>query len=296
MIYSLLIMVTLKYVVFILMADSNGEGGTFALLSLVQKAKMKFSSKVRQAFIILSIVGASFVIGDGAFTPAISVLSAMEGLETFSRKLHYVVVPLTIAIVLVLFLSQQYGTSKVGLSFSPVMVLWFLTLAILGSWRIFESPAIFKALNPVTGIKFLLYSKENGGFLTLAAVFLAVTGLEALYADIGHFGKNAVRLSWCSFVLPSLILNYLGQGALLLKYREFYVDPFYHMTPAALYWPIFILSIFATIIASQAMITGCFSLVSQAISLGLMPPLTITHTSTKVVCNKSSCLCPPHSG
>jgi len=280
-IWSLIILVLLKYVIFILLADNVGEGGTFALGGLLIDDKCSIKSGKR-AVIIATLIGASFVISDGALTPAISVLSAIEGLVPFNPEIEKYTVIITVIIIICLFMVQRFGTAKVGIVFGPIMLLWFSSLLGIGIYRIIEYPAIFKALNPWEGISYVIRHKTSG-FLELGAVFLAVTGLEALYADLGHFGRLPIRISWLFVVFPSLVMNYLGQCAFLITHPEGLQQPFFLSTPRVLYWPMFVLATIATIIASQAMITGCFSLVSQAVSLGFFPAVHVHHTSKKMM-------------
>eukprot|EP00026_Physarum_polycephalum_P002993 Phypoly_transcript_03002.p1 GENE.Phypoly_transcript_03002~~Phypoly_transcript_03002.p1 ORF type:complete len:600 (+),score=40.61 Phypoly_transcript_03002:766-2565(+) len=236
---------------------------------------------LRRFFIILSMVGSGLLLGDGVITPAISVLSAVEGLEIASESLKPAVIPVTIVILLLLFLVQQFGTGKVGIFFGPIMVLWFITLAGIGIYQISYNPSIFKVISPYYAYKFFA---NNGldGWESLGAVVLCITGCEAMYADMGHFGKNAVRIAWLIAVYPALILNYLGQAAMLIRTPATISDPFYRSLPHALFWPIFVLGIMATIIASQALISGAFSLTQQAVSLASFPRLKIVHTSSTI--------------
>jgi KUP system potassium uptake protein len=233
---------------------------------------------VRKAFVFLAMVGSGLLLGDGVITPAISVLSAVEGLTLVSDNVEPAIVPITCVILILLFAAQRFGTSKVGIFFGPIMLLWFFILAAMGIGNIIRYPGIFEALNPYRAISFFIRRGEQG-WVSLGAVVLCITGCEAMFADMGHFGKNAVRISWMFFVYPALVLNYLGQGALLILEPETIVDPFFNMTPRYLFFPIFIVSIFATVIASQALISGAFSLTQQAVRLGYFPRLQIVHTS-----------------
>lgn len=275
--WSLTIVISIKYLVFILRADNDGEGGILALTALVTPVKAAVG---RRSFVILTmgLLGASLLYADGMITPAISVLSAVEGLEVATPELGPYVEAITVAILIGLFLFQSRGTAAVGAVFGPITLVWFLTLATLGIMHIFHAPQVLWALNPMHGAGFLL---ENGwgGFVILGTVFLVVTGGEALYADIGHFGIRPIRISWYALVLPALLLNYLGQGAFLLDHPGDATNPFYRMAPGWALYPLVILATMATVIASQAVITGAFSLTLQAMQLGFSPRLKIKHTS-----------------
>ncbi|HTM80104.1 MAG TPA: potassium transporter Kup [Asticcacaulis sp.] len=275
--WALIMVVTVKYVIFLMKADNKGEGGTLALMALTQKALGKYSPTV----FFLGICGAALFYGDGIITPAVSVLGAVEGLKDapgIGGQVHHLIVPISAVILVGLFMVQSKGTAKVAGFFGPVMVLWFLVLGGLGLFHIFDQPGILVALMPQYGIKFLL---ANGftGFVILGSVFLAVTGAEALYADMGHFGKKPIQYAWLFFALPCLTLNYLGQGALTLADPSARENPFWRMVPEVAYWPIFILATMATVIASQAVITGAFSITQQAVQLGLLPRIDIKRTS-----------------
>jgi len=278
--WSLVIIVTLKYHVYILRADNRGEGGILALMALV-RAKI---SGQRQAalFVGLGLFGAALLYGDGAITPAISVLSAVEGLGVATKVFNPFVVPLTIAILVGLFLFQRRGTGGIGSIFGPVMVVWFLTLAMLGVAGIARHPAVFAALNPLVALHFL---GRNGlhGFLAMGGVFLVATGGEALYADMGHFGERPIQIDWFSLVGVSLVLQYFGQGGLLLDDPKAYDAPFYHLAPAWALYPLVLLATAATVIASQAVISGAFSLTRQAIQLGYLPLMRVVHTSARQI-------------
>src|SRR6201987_2808016 len=272
--WSLFIVVTAKYVLLLLRADNNGEGGTLSLMALGQRALGR-----RSLFLLsLGVVGASMFLGDSMITPAISVLSAVEGLKLAAPALEHYVVPLTVFILVVLFAVQSRGTARVATYFGPVMVVWFATLGILGLIHIADDPSVLVAINPLYAVEFLL-SHGAIGLVTLGAVFLAVTGGEALYADLGHFGRKPIQAGWLYFVLPSLLVNYFGQGALVLSNPAAIENPLYRMVPDALLLPMVVLATAATVIASQAVITGAYSLVRQAIQLGLLPRLAIRHTS-----------------
>jgi len=275
--WALILIVTVKYVVFLMRADNKGEGGTLALMALAQRSLPARSGGV----FLLGVVGAALFYGDGIITPAMSVLSAVEGLRDAPGAPHgvsRVVLPLSAAILVTLFMVQSRGTASVARFFGPITAVWFLVLAALGVYHIADDPSIFRALSPHYGVIFLL---DNGllGFIILGSVFLAVTGAEALYADMGHFGKGPIQVSWLGLVLPSLLLNYLGQGALVLHHPGDVVEPFYRMVPDAVYWPVLLLAMAATIIASQAVITGAFSMTQQAVQLGLFPRIDIRRTS-----------------
>ncbi len=275
--WALLLVVTLKYVVFLMKADNKGEGGTLALMALAQHAIGRRSGLI----FILGVCGAALFYGDGVITPAVSVLSAVEGLRDapgLSGQLDSFVVPIAAGILIALFLIQSRGTASVARFFGPLTAVWFLILAGLGLWHIFDDVSILRALSPHYGVLFLF---DNGflGFVILGSVFLAVTGAEALYADMGHFGKAPIRMGWLWFVLPCLTLNYLGQGALVLDNHAAAANPFWMMVPEVAYWPVLIMATIATVIASQAVITGAFSVTQQAVQLGLLPRIDIRNTS-----------------
>ncbi len=272
--WALFIVVTAKYVLLLLRADNNGEGGTLSLMALGQRALGR-----RSLFLLsLGVVGASMFIGDSMITPAISVLSAVEGLKLAAPALEHYVVPLTISILVVLFAVQSRGTARVATAFGPIMVVWFTTLGVLGLIHIADDPSVLWAINPVYAVQFLL-SHGTIGLVTLGAVFLAVTGGEALYADLGHFGRKPIQSAWLYFVLPSLLLNYFGQGALVLSNPAAIENSFYRMVPDAMLLPMVVLATAATVIASQAVITGAYSLTRQAIQLGLLPRFEVRYTS-----------------
>ncbi len=272
--WALIIVVTIKYVLILLRADNNGEGGTLSLTALAFRAIGRRTPIV----LMLGIVGAAMFLGDSVITPAISVLSAVEGLKLATPALEHYVVPLTIVVLIALFAVQRRGTARVAAFFGPVMVVWFCAIAAIGVLHITDDPRIFWAINPYYAVTFVA---EHGhiGLATLGAVFLAVTGGEALYADLGHFGRRPIQAAWFALVLPALVLNYLGQGALVLHDPEAIANPFYRMVPEAILLPMVVLATAATVIASQAVITGAYSLTYQAIQLGLLPRLAILHTS-----------------
>jgi len=277
-VWALIVTVTLKYVLLLLRADNNGEGGTLSLTALAARAIGR-----RTAFIyILGVVGASMFLGDSVITPAISVLSAMEGLKLASPAFSEYVAPLTVFILIALFAAQSRGTAKVAALFGPVMVVWFLAIAVAGAMHIRDDPHVLYALNPLYGIAFVAGHGEIG-LVTLGAVFLVVTGGEALYADLGHFGRKPIQIAWLSLVLPSLLINYFGQGAKVLADPGAIENPFYRLVPETFLLPMVVLATAATVIASQAVITGAYSLVHQAIRLGLLPRLAILHTSASHV-------------
>ncbi len=275
--WSLMLIVTFKYVTVIMRADNRGEGGIMALMALAQRS-LPVASGANYVVGILGIFGAALFFGDGVITPAMSVLSAVEGLEIAAPGMHEYVVPVTIGVLVGLFLFQSKGTERVGQVFGPVMVLWFLTLAVLGIAQIFEAPRVLHAINPWYAVQFFAHH-GIAGTLVLGAVVLAVTGGEALYADMGHFGRVPIRLAWLWFVLPALLLNYFGQGALLLEHSGAAKNPFFRLAPAWSLFPLVGLATLATVIASQAVISGAFSVARQAMLLGYLPRLEVKHTS-----------------
>ena len=272
-----MLLISIKYALFVMRADNQGQGGILALMALAlhgQDARRRSSV----AIMGLAAVGAALFFGDGMLTPAISVLSAVEGLELAAPWLHPFVVPLTIVVVIALFAMQSRGTEHVGRLFGPVMALWFAVLAAMGLWQVAGDPSVLAAIDPRHAARFLV-SEPVMAFVTLGAVFLAVTGAEALYADMGHFGARPIRLAWFAFVFPALTLNYLGQGALLLADPSAVRNPFYLMVPSWALLPLVLLATLATVIASQAVISGAFSLARQCVQLGFLPRLEIRHTS-----------------
>ena len=279
--WALMIVVTLKYVSIIMRADNEGEGGIMALMALAQRTLPK-GSRSAYAVGILGIFGASLFFGDGVITPAVSVLSAIEGLEIAAPQLDHWIVPITVLILLALFMSQRFGTEKVGKVFGPITILWFLSLAAIGIFNIFKDPEVLKALNPWWAIRFFMEHGWHGIFI-LGAVVLAVTGGEALYADMGHFGARPIRYAWNCFVLPALMLNYLGQGALVLDDPGALKNPFYEAVPEWALFPMIGLAAAATVIASQAVITGAYSVARQAMQLGYIPRMAIKHTSHETI-------------
>ncbi|MEO7962404.1 MAG: KUP/HAK/KT family potassium transporter, partial [Gemmatimonadaceae bacterium] len=278
--WSLISIVAIKYIVFILRADNRGEGGILALLALIlQEEKEDGMARSKLAlYIALGLFGAALLYGDGIITPAISVLGAMEGLKVGAPTFERFVIPATLVILFSLFLVQKKGTAKVGQVFGPVMMVWFLTLSVLGVAELVHEPRILLAVNPIYAIRFLF---EHGihGFLLLGAVVLAVTGAEALYADMGHFGRKPIRTAWFGLVFPALLLNYFGQGALILRQPAAAANPFYLLAPSWFFPPLLVLATLAAIVASQALISGAFSITQQCVQLGYSPRVTIVHTS-----------------
>ena len=279
--WALMIVVTLKYVTIIMRADNEGEGGIMALMALAQRTLPK-GSKSAYAVGILGIFGASLFFGDGVITPAISVLSAVEGLEVAAPELHSWIVPITVVVLLLVFMGQRFGTEKVGKVFGPITILWFAALAVLGVVNILHEPEVLQAINPWWGMKFFAGHGWHGIFI-LGAVVLAVTGGEALYTDMGHFGAKPIRYGWYFFVLPALMLNYLGQGALVLEDPTAIRNPFYVGVPQWARFPMIGLATMATVIASQAVITGAFSIARQAMQLGYIPRMATKHTSSDTI-------------
>lgn len=275
--WSLTIVISIKYITFIMLADNRGEGGVFALLALVQGA-FRLSKRRRGFMVLAGLTGAALLYGDGFITPAISVLSAIEGLEVATDAARNLIVPITCAILFTLFLFQRRGTGGIGNIFGPVMLVWFVAIATLGIMHIAYNPHVLTAMNPLYAIDFFIRNRVHG-LLVLGSVVLVITGGEALYADMGHFGKWPIRISWFGLVFPALLLNYFGQGALLLNNPETASNPFYAMVPRPLLYPMVGLATIATVIASQAMISGAFSLTRQAVQLGYFPRVTVIHTS-----------------
>jgi KUP system potassium uptake protein len=274
-VWALIVVVTIKYVLVLLRSDNNGEGGTLSLTALATRALGR-----RSFLLLLGIIGAAMFLGDSVITPAISVLSAVEGLELATPALQHYVLPLTVFILIVLFAVQRRGTASVAAFFGPVMLVWFVTIAIAGAMHLRDDLAVFAAINPFYAVSFVS-AHGHIGLITLGAVFLAVTGGEALYADLGHFGRKPIQRAWLGLVLPALLINYFGQGALVLAHPSAIENPFYRLVPEALLLPLIVLATAATVIASQAVITGAYSLVRQAIQLGLLPRLAIVHTSAE---------------
>jgi KUP system potassium uptake protein len=275
--WSLMLVVALKYAVIIMQANNKGEGGVMALTALASLATKDNPNK-KNIIILMGILGATLFYGDSVITPAISVLSAVEGLQVIAPKLEHFVIPITLSVLAVLFMIQARGTGKVGKIFAPVMIIWFLTLATLGIHQIIQNPQVLMAVNPYYAIH-LLGELGVKGFLIMGSVVLVMTGAEALYADMGHFGLKPIRYAWFGFVFPALLCNYFGQGALLLEHPEAIENPFYLLAPSWMLYPMLVLSTLATVIASQAVISGAFSITKQAIQLGYCPRMNVTHTS-----------------
>jgi KUP system potassium uptake protein len=274
--WALFITVTLKYVTFIMRADNNGEGGTLSLMALANRVAR--SNRSRTILGLIGIVGAGLFFGDGVITPAISILSAVEGITVVSPETAHLVLPISLSVIVVLFLVQRHGTGNVGRAFGPIMVLWFLVLGALGLRQIIHHPFVLSAVSPYYGAAFII-RHDTLAFVILGAVVLAVTGAEALYADMSHFGKKPIRITWLFFALPCLLLNYYGQGALVIADPSSADNPFYKLAPHALEVPLIILATMATIIASQAVITGAFSVSRMCVQLGLLPRMEVRHTS-----------------
>ncbi len=278
--WSLTVVVSVKYVAFILKADNRGEGGIFALLALTQADKRLLSPRLNRVVVLSAILGAALLYGDGVITPAISVLSAVEGLEVATKAAQPLILPITCTILLFLFLMQRRGTADIGTIFGPVMLIWFGVIATLGIKEIVANPRILLALSPTHAYDFFAVNRLHG-IVVLGSVVLCITGGEALYADLGHFGRRAIRISWLGIAFPSLLLNYFGQGALLLSHPDLAANPFYGLVPRSLLYPMVGLSTMATVIASQAMISGVYSLTQQAVQLGYFPRVQIVHTSSE---------------
>ena len=279
--WSLMIVVSFKYVLFIMHADNEGEGGIMALLALAL-SKLQRTGRRRASILLLGIFGTALFYGDGVITPGISVLSAIEGLQIASPVFKDYVIPITLAILFALFIFQKRGTASVGAFFGPIMCIWFAILGLLGLLGIMDQPQVLSALNPLYGLRFLA-SNPLLGFLSLGSVVLAVTGAEALYADMGHFGRKPVQLAWFTLVLPALVLNYFGQGALLIHDPSAISNPFYLLAPGWAHYPLVILATLATVIASQAVISGAYSMTNQAIRLGYAPRMETQHTSEEEI-------------
>ncbi|MGH7674465.1 MAG: potassium transporter Kup [Gemmatimonadales bacterium] len=280
--WALVLVVTIKYHIVIIRADNKGEGGVLALMALVQGSRLARGLTPRRIMVVLGIFGAALLYADGALTPAISVLSAVEGLRVAAPGLAHWIIPVTLVILIGLFFFQSRGTTGVGVVFGPVTLAWFFALAALGLGQIVREPGVLSAVLPYHAVRF--FAEDPGrGFLVLGAVFLVVTGGEALYADLGHFGHRAIQLAWFTVPLPALLLNYFGQGALLLREPAAAVNPFYHLAPQWALYPLIALATAATIIASQAVISGAFSLTRQAVQLGYCPRMRIEHTSSREI-------------
>lgn len=275
--WALILIISTEYISIIMRADNDGEGGILALMSLLRRSKFK-NTWIGSMVLLFGLFGAALLYGDSIITPAISVLAAMEGLVVATPFFEPFIIPLTIIILIILFSVQKRGTSRIGKIFGPITFTWFIVIAILGILSIIENPEIFLSVNPYYAVNFFI---ENGfhGFVILGAVFLVVTGGEALYADMGHFGRKPIKITWFALVLPCLLLNYFGQGALLLRNPEAAINPFYILAPEWALYPLVILATFAAVIASQAVISGAFSLTFQALQLGYLPRMKIIHTS-----------------
>ena len=280
--WSLVIVISVKYLLFVLRADNKGEGGILALTALVAPRAQASFKGIRGTLIFLGLFGAALLYGDGVITPAISVLSAVEGLKIATPYLENYVVVITVAILIALFFFQSSGTARIGRLFGPIILVWFITLALLGIKGILSEPRVLAAVNPIYAFQFFGLNPKDG-FLVLGSVFLVVTGGEALYADLGHFGRHAIQLGWFTVALPSLILQYFGQGALLLTNPAAVENPFYLLAPSWTLYPLVALATMATIIASQAVITGAFSLSQQAAQLGFLPRMAVKHTSARAM-------------
>lgn len=280
--WALILVVTVKNLLFVMRADNHGEGGVLALTALIAEDAVRDRRPKTPALVLLGLFGTALLYGDGVITPANSVLSAVEGLEVVAPNLDSYVVPIASIIIIGLFLIQRQGTARVGAVFGPVMILWFTTIAILGLGQVMSNPRVLAAILPVYAIE-LIISHPLMSFLALGAVFLVVTGSEALYADMGHFGRGPIRLAWVSLVLPSLVINYFGQGALLISDPSAITNPFYAIAPTWFRVPLIALATLATVIASQALISGAFSLTQQAIQLGYLPRMGVDHTSPREI-------------
>jgi KUP system potassium uptake protein len=276
--WSLALVVTVKYVLLILLADNRGEGGILALMALAQRVSV--GARVRGTLTLVGIIGACLFFGDGVITPAISVLSAVEGIEVSAPELKQYVLPVSVVVILLLFAVQSRGTGSVGRVFGPIMAVWFLSIGLLGLWEIVRHPFVLLALSPSYAATLCLHHGLLA-FVVLGSVVLCVTGAEALYADMGHFGREAIRTAWLFFVLPCLVLNYFGQGALLISEPEAASNPFFLLGPRWTSLPMVVLATAATVIASQAMISGAYSMARQCVQLGFLPRMTVRHTSTQ---------------
>ena len=279
--WALTVIVSLKYVTLVLRADNRGEGGVMALMALALNSVTKASGWY-VPLMMLGVFGATMFYGDSVITPAISVLGAIEGLEVAAPGMAAYVVPISIVVLVALYSVQSRGTAGIGRWFGPVMLVWFITLAVMGVYHIFEAPQVLAALNPMHALRFMIENKFTA-FVALGAVVLAITGAEALYADMGHFGKKPIRLAWFAIAFPSLALNYLGQGAMLIEHPEAVSNPFFHQVSGWAVYPLVALSAMAAVIASQATISGTFSMTKQAIALGLLPRMRVLHTSASEI-------------
>src|SRR5919199_1700037 len=278
--WAITLVVSVKYVTLVMRADNDGEGGIMALTALIQTAWLK-DRRAKVALVLLGIFGASLFYGDGMITPAISVLSAVEGLEVAAPAVEHLVVPITVVVLVTLFAIQRWGTGIVGRLFGPVMGVWFALLALAGGAEVVSRPEILKALSPSYGVGFLA-DHSGVAFVALASIALAITGAEALYADMGHFGRPAIRRAWFFVVFPALTLNYMGQASLIVRSPKAVDNPFFLLVPHWSRIPMVLLATFATVIASQAVISGAFSVTRQAVQLGFLPRLVIRHTSKEI--------------
>jgi len=278
--WALLIAVTGKYLWFVLRADNQGEGGILALFALVEEMTRGSRGRAVNALLLLGLFGAGLLVGDGVITPVVSVFGAVEGLEVVAESLHPLIVPITCAILIALFAVQRNGTARIGSAFGPVMAIWFLAIAISGLASLWQAPEVLAAVNPLWAVRFMA-EHGSGGFLLLGSVVLVITGAEALYADLGHFGRAPIRLAWIAGALPALLLNYFGQGAALLRDPSVAANPFYALAPGWTLYPMLALATAAAVIASQALISGVFSLTRQAVQLGFWPRARIVHTSAE---------------
>lgn len=281
-VWSLIVVVALKYALLILRADNRGEGGIMAMLAILHARATK-PGQAGMVLLVTGLIGAALLYGDGAITPAVSVLSAVEGLKTDAPFLGPLVVPITLVIIVALFASQRFGTAKIGRVFGPVMMLWFLAIAALGIGGVIREPGVLAAFNPLIALRFLAHAGFGIDAAVVGAAFLAVTGGEAMYADLGHFGVGPIRLAWFGLVLPTLLLNYLGQGALLMVDPGAVSNPFWRLAPSWAHYPLVLFATFATVIASQAIISGAFSLTKQAIQLGFLPRLHVLQTDASSI-------------
>ncbi|HET9201933.1 MAG TPA: potassium transporter Kup [Acidimicrobiia bacterium] len=282
MFWALVLIVSVKYLIFVMRADNHGEGGILALTALIVPRRRQPTVGARWALILLGLFGTALLYGDGIITPAISVLSAVEGVEIAAPALEPYVVPIAVAILIALFSIQRAGTAVVGAIFGPVMIVWFAVLALLGGYHVLQDPGVVSAVNPAHGLR-LIGDAPSQAFLALGSIFLVVTGAEALYADMGHFGKRPIRLGWYIVVFPALLLNYFGQGAMLMADPSAIDNPFFRMPPEWAVLPLVILATMATVIASQALISGVYSLTMQAVQLGYLPRFDIDHTSPREI-------------
>ncbi len=280
--WSLITVISIKYLLFVLRADNSGEGGVLALTALAAPPRLVRKNKLNKIALYLGLFGSALLFGDGVITPAISVMSAVEGLNVATPFFAPYVGPITVFVLAMLFLAQHFGTAKIGLIFGPIILTWFAVLGALGIYGISQNTLVLEAINPMYALNFFIINGYHG-FIVLGAVFLVVTGGEALYADMGHFGRRPIKIAWFVAALPGLMLNYFGQGALLLNSPEAASNPFYKLAPAWALYPLVLLATAATVIASQALISGVFSLTRQAIQLGYAPRFRIVHTSSETI-------------